>query len=232
MTILAHQHSKDSFEKYVKDYNFGTIPPTKIVIHHTAVPTKDQWKGRETLAGIRKHYESKGWPSGPHLFIAEDGIWTFTPMSEVGTHARAGNGSWIARSRPSWYSIGIEVVGNYDTGVWEGKTKDNVMSALKVLMDTLGLKNEDLTFHRDWNPTHCPGLAIKKDWLLKELEVFGMHGQPEPSPWAKDGWEWARELGLDLSIHPQQEVHAEWIFAILKKLNDIRYAENSSNKSL
>ena len=223
MNIIGKVFTKEQFTEYVKGYDFGSIPPTKLVIHHTWKPTKDAWGGKRTLEGIKRYYEGKGWYAGPHIFVAEDGIWLFTPMNEVGIHAGKGNGSWKwSRKTPTWYSLGIEVVGDYDTRRWEGKTKENALHVIKTLRDTLEINNEDTTFHRDYSNKTCPGEAITKDWLFQELENMGRHSQGEPSPWAVDGWNWQQELGLDLTVHPHQQVSAEWVFAILKKLNDLK----------
>ena len=223
MNILGIQLTLEDFKEYVKGYNFGKLPPDRLVIHHTWKPRIDDWNGKTTLKGLKSYYEGKGWNAGPHLFIAEDGIWLFTPMYDVGIHAASGNAGYKF-GRLQWYSLGIEVVGDYDTKEWTGKTKQNALGAIKILKDHLKIDNEKVFFHRDFSNKTCPGAAIQKAWLFQELEMFG---KPAPvvndnvSPWAKDGWEWAQGLSLDNSIHPQKQVTAEWVFAIMKKLADI-----------
>lgn len=231
------------FRKYVWDYDFGSIKPTSIVIHHTWKPRKNDWKGETTLEGIRRYYDDeKGWSAGPHLFIAEDGIWLFTPLKDVGIHAGEGNATWSFLGRESKgyrgligsklkeYSLGIEVVGDYDVDRWSGQTLKNALGTIKILMSRLSIPTESVYFHRDFASAKksCPGYAITKDWLFAELAKLDADGEPtvqpdsQPSSWAQDAWDWQREHGLDLTILPHQKVEAEWVFAILKKALEIK----------
>jgi N-acetylmuramoyl-L-alanine amidase CwlA len=219
MKIIGEKKTRDEFETYVKTYDFGSIKPSGIVLHHTWKPTKEDWNGKKSIDALKRYYEGMGWKAGPHIFVAEDGVWLFTPMYNVGIHAGVGNSTSDRFGRITGYTIGIEVVGNYDKEVWSGKTKNNVLSVLRILKKHLGIDNEKITFHRDWMPKTCPGNAITKAWVYGELEK--LEGTETVSSWAFDGWQWQRELGLDLSVIPQQQVTAEWIFTILKKLQDI-----------
>ncbi|MBU1017743.1 peptidoglycan recognition protein family protein [Patescibacteria group bacterium] len=162
MEIINKRLTLHEFRDYIKGYYFGSLPANKLVIHHTWRPTRESWQGEQTIAGLKNYYEGKGWKVGSHLFIADDGIWLFTPMQKNGIHA----GSLNLRS------IGIEVVGNYNVEKWSGETKTNALGAIKVLMERLGLTENDLFFHRDVSSKSCPGWAITKEWLFKELTVF------------------------------------------------------------
>jgi len=162
---IKKNFSLKEFEKYVKAKDFGELPPTFIVIHHTWKPTVDDWNGKKTMDALDNYYRGLGWGgNGPHLFIAEDGIWLFTDMYDVGIHAGAGNGTL-----KSGYSIGIEVVGNYDNAVWEGETYDNTVGVIKILQEKLGIPDKEIAFHRDFSSKSCPGWAITKDWVLNQL---------------------------------------------------------------
>ena len=163
MNIIGQCLTRDEFTEYVATKNFGTLPANKLVIHHTWRPTKESWAGEPTLFAIKRYYERKGWNAGPHLFVAEDGIWLFTDMAKDGIHAGAGNHR----------SIGIEVVGDYNNQVWEGETKLNALHVIITLLKRLGLdSSRQLLFHRDFSTKTCPGTAITKDWLYKELTNF------------------------------------------------------------
>lgn len=162
MEIINRRLTLNAFLEYIKNYNFGTLPADKLVIHHTWRPTKETWSGQRSINGLKGYYERKGWKVGPHLFIADDGIWLFTPMRKDGIHA--------ARLNPR--SIGIEAVGDYNTEKWSGKTKSNTLGAIKALMEQLSLTENDIYFHRDASPKSCPGWAITKEWLFKELKSF------------------------------------------------------------
>lgn len=238
LTILGKGLKAEEFVRLAKSYDFGKIKPDSLVIHHTWRPTKAEWKGASTLEGVRLYYEGLGWTAGPHLFVSENLIWLFTPMNQVGIHAGNGNAVWErlgkeyrgfkgpVGSRLKSYSIGIEVVGDYDAAPWTGKTKDNALTTIKVLMSVLGISTENVRLHRDFSQKSCPGWAITKDWLGAELAKLDSDGgktgyQGEPSEWAKSSWEWQRKLGLDLSVSPSQPVSAEWVFAIVKKVSDL-----------
>jgi len=160
MEIINLKLDLAEFKKYVSEYYFGSEPANKLVIHHTWRPTAKMWKGQKSIDGLKTYYEKKGWSAGPHLFIARDGIWLFTPMRNDGIHAKTLNHC----------SIGIEVVGDYDKRKWSGKTKENALGAIKILMDSLGIPEEEIYFHRDVSPKTCPGKAITKEWLLEELK--------------------------------------------------------------
>ena len=173
LPIINQRLSLDEFRAYVKAYNFGTLPANKIVVHHTWRPTKEQWGGQRSILGLKSYYEGKGWPAGPHLFVAEDGIWLFSPMRQNGIHA----GNLNDRS------IGIEVVGDYDQQVWSGQTKNNALGVINSLKERLGVTNDRIYFHRDVSSKSCPGHAITKEWLFKELEVNRFSAvNPVPTP--------------------------------------------------
>lgn len=115
----------------------------------------DQWKGQRSINGLKSFYEGKGWSAGPHLFIGPDGVWLFTPMNQTGIHASEGN----------YKSIGIEIVGDYDNGVWQGEIKNNVVGVVKALMEKLRIGDDMIKFHRDYSTKTCPGTAITKEWV-------------------------------------------------------------------
>lgn len=160
MNIINKKLSLEDFKAYISSFNFSPLNPTKIVLHHTWRPTVEEWQGQKSINGLKSFYEAKGWIAGPHLFIWEDGIWLFSPMNIVGIHAAAGNTK----------SIGIEIVGDYDNEVWNGKTKDNVLGALKALMQKLNIKEDNVHFHREYSPKSCPGNAITKEWVIDQLK--------------------------------------------------------------
>lgn len=164
MEIINRCLALNEFRHYLKNYNFGALPANKLVIHHTWRPTKESWQGQKSIQGLKSYYEGKGWPAGPHLFIAEDGIWLFSPMRHDGIHAGELNHR----------SVGIEVVGDYDTEQWSGKTKSNALGAIKSLMEQLGLAEKDIFFHRDVSPKSCPGWAIAKEWLFQEISSLNL----------------------------------------------------------
>lgn len=183
MQILAKKLTKKEFTAYVNQKDFGSIPPSWLVLHHTWSPTLETWNGATSISGLKNYYEGLGWSAGPHIFVAPDGIWLFTDMSHVGIHAGAGNATWIKDGKEyqgysfsgatlKGYSIGIEVVGNYDEKVWEGEVLDNALSCISDLKNKLGISLADIKFHRDYSPKSCPGNAISREWFEKKMQAY------------------------------------------------------------
>jgi len=174
MKIVNKKLTLDEFRKYVKKKDFGSLPPTFLCLHHTWKPTEKDWNGQKTIDGLKRYYEGKGWSAGPHLFIAPDGIWLFTDMYDVGIHAGEGNGSL-----KTGYSIGIEVVGNYDGAKWTGVIKEQTLGVIDCLLEKLKIPESKITFHSDFSSKTCPGAAIKKPWVIEQLHKY-RDAQKEP----------------------------------------------------
>jgi hypothetical protein len=160
--------SPAEFAAYVAGYAFGTLPPSRVVLHHTVVPTAAQWRGLPTMRGMQSYYAGLGWTSGPHLYAAPDGIWLATPMSRVGIHAGTGNGS----VRQGWYSIGLEMVGNFDAAKPGGAVWAHAVAVMAALSARLGIPpRQMITFHRDYTDAKsCPGWAVTKDWVWDAVD--------------------------------------------------------------
>ena len=159
MEIINKCFSKEEFRNYIKNKEVER-EIDKIVLHHTW-DTIEEWKeGKVSVSYYKKMYEKKGWNSGPHLFVAPEGIWLFTDIREQGRHANDGNSG----------SIGIEMVGRYDNKIPSGKIWDNTKSVLKNLLNKFNLSFKNIHFHREYNPNKsCPGRAITKEWLGREI---------------------------------------------------------------
>lgn len=133
-----------------------------LTIHHTAIPTIAQWRGRATMDGLGRFYrDSRGWPAGPHLFIGPDGIWQGTPLSVPGVHA-------IGANATRW---GVEIVGDYTHVAWSEPIRSLAFGALAALLRWRGLAACPATVdgHRDYNKPACPGNAIDLDRVRAEL---------------------------------------------------------------
>ncbi len=163
----------DEFISYVLSKDFGAEPPDTIFLHHTWRPTVDQWRGRDSILAMKAYYERQvwsdengeeheGWPAGPHLFVAEDGIWLFTDLARDGVGVRGQNHR----------SLHLEMVGDYDDALPSGKTWTNSVAALGVLHVRLGLDPKKLMFHRDFSTKSCPGNAVSKEWAIPQLEAW------------------------------------------------------------
>jgi N-acetylmuramoyl-L-alanine amidase-like protein len=160
----------EQFATHCAGYNFGSVPPDYVVLHHTANPdaswaplssdVRTKWDRNEhgmseaqiklkrklQLDGIMHYYrDTLHWNAGPHLFCDDKYIWLFTPMYDVGIHAASGN-SYRDSKKKLHYSIGIEVVGYYEHVRWPEKVAHNVGMALAILRRRLG------TFSLDYRP--------------------------------------------------------------------------------
>ena len=94
--MIGRRLSIAEWLSYVASYQFGAVAPSRLVLHHTFVPTVDQWAGLRSMQGMQRYYGGKGWTAAPHVYAAPDGIWLFTPMKDVGIHAGTGNSAVAA----------------------------------------------------------------------------------------------------------------------------------------
>jgi len=106
----------------------------------------------------------QGWSAGPHLFVADDLIWVFTPLTTSGRHS------------PSWNMIswGVEMLGEYEDEDFGGGVRDNAVAALASLHALLGREPKTLRFHKeDPKTTHksCPGRNVNKEELIRQVEA-------------------------------------------------------------
>jgi hypothetical protein len=166
----------DEFAAFVETKRFGWRPPNRIFLHHTWQPTREQWKGKQTLLAIKNNYEGYtwtdsqgrvhiGWTAGPHLFVADDGIWLFTDLARDGVGVKGHNHR----------SLHLEMVGNYDQRLPDGPTLANTVAALGALHNRLGLDPKDLLFHRDYSYKSCPGNMVTKEWIIPKIEDWIAH---------------------------------------------------------
>src|SRR6266851_1193049 len=104
--IVGHGFTPEEFDHYVASLIFGAWRPQFVVLHNTASPRLSQWHsvpGVQRMRGLETYYrDTQGWSAGPHLFVADDLIWVFTPLTTSGVHA------------PSWNHVswGVEMVGD------------------------------------------------------------------------------------------------------------------------
>jgi hypothetical protein len=212
---IGAPYSLDAFCAYVASYDFGSVLPDQLVIHNTANPdaswaplgTSDAtwWdrdeatlsptairnKRKAQLDAIKAYYVSLGWDAGPHLFVDEKWIWLFTPMREIGIHAKEGNSYHDVAGRLH-YSLGIEVVGWYGAIGWPAAIQTLLRGAIQALRDRLktfqivyregphhtpAAHQGSIAFHRDYNKPSCPGATITPAYAIPILRA-----DPPPAP--------------------------------------------------
>lgn len=162
--IVGRGFSATEFARYVASLKFGPWRPRFVVLHNTATPTLARWHdhpGAERMRNLADYYRGLGWSAGPHLFVADDLIWVFSPLDAPGVHSP----SW---NRSSW---GVEIVGDFDIEPFEGAIRENAIEALAALHLAAHLDSHTLRLHReDPETTHaCPGRNIDKADVIRRL---------------------------------------------------------------
>ncbi|HNP71037.1 MAG TPA: N-acetylmuramoyl-L-alanine amidase [Kouleothrix sp.] len=180
--MIGRQLSIRDWLAYIAGYQFGAVAPSRLVLHHTFVPTVAQWAGLRSMQGMQRFYAGKGWSAAPHVYAAPDGIWLFTPLKDVGIHAGTGNSGYT--NGAFWYSIGLEMVGNYDSARPSGAVWENAKAVMGGIAKRLAIAPRQLiSFHRDYtNQKSCPGWAVTKDWVFGEVDAWLANTTPPPPP--------------------------------------------------
>src|SRR5882762_4890813 len=164
--IVGQSFSVDAFRQYVDTISFDTWRPQFVVLHNTGAPKLADWHrvaGSVRMRNLESFYrDTQQWSAGPHLFVADDFIWVFTPLNVSGVHS------------PSWNSIawGVEMVGDYEVEAFDPSVRENVLSALTSMHATLGLDPNTLRLHKeDPKTTHnCPGKNIVKAEIISGIQ--------------------------------------------------------------
>ena len=164
--IVGQRYSPEEFDRYVNNLTFGPWRPAFVVVHNTATPSLTQRPAGFTRAhidGLVTYYrDQKGWSAGPHVFVDQNGLWVFTPLTARGVHS------------PSWNDVawGVETLGDYAKDVFEEPIRGHLLSCLESLHAVLNLDPRGLRFHKeDPQTTHtgCPGKNLSKADLLSAL---------------------------------------------------------------
>jgi hypothetical protein len=177
--IVGTNFTAAEFDHYMATVQFNAWRPQFVVLHNTAVPKLSEWhnvSGSARMQGLANFYQNqKKWSAGPHLFVADDFIWVFTPLNVSGVHS------------PSWNNIawGVEMVGDYEVEAFDPSVRENVLSALTSMHATLGLDPNTLRLHKeDPLTTHnCPGKNIVKAGIISGIQqclVARMPGEHQP----------------------------------------------------
>lgn len=168
--IEGKAHTLAEFEARLAKLNFSTFQfkPSFCVLHNTGIPTFKAWHsvpGEKRMAALERYYrDEKGWSAGPHLFIADDLIWTFTPLWLQGTHA------------PSWNPVawGAEMVGDYDSEALNRGVYANMIGALTAMHRLGGMSPTTLRLHKEDPQTKhygCPGKNVDKANVIASIRA-------------------------------------------------------------
>jgi len=157
--IVGKGFTANQFDEYVQSVQFGVWRPRFIVLHNTFIPRIADWHqvpGQQRMQNLQHYYrDTQHWSAGPHLFVADDLIWVFTPLNTSGVHS------------PSWNAIswGVELVGDYSTEDFSPAIQSNATSALAALHALGAINPESLKLHKeDIKTSHknCPGPNVVK----------------------------------------------------------------------
>jgi hypothetical protein len=167
--IIGTKFSDEGFAEYCTDLGLGTWRPSFIVVHNTGDPRLSEWHdypGEQRMRGLVGYYrDDMGWSGGPHLFVADDGIWVFTPLSVPGVHS------------PSWNAVswGVELVGDYDHEPFGDAVKGHALSALATLHQLAGWRESNIRLHKDDPKTmhnYCPGANVDRVELESGIDTL------------------------------------------------------------
>ena len=187
MVIDGRVMAEGEFVTYIEGLAMPEPLPTRVFLHHTWKPTRESWNGASTIYAMKRYYEQQrwrdlggklreGWTAGPHLFVADDGIWLFSDIRYDGVGVLGHNTG----------TRHLEMVGNYDDELPSGATLQNTIAALGILHVKLGLDIANLNFHRDFSSKTCPGRAVTKAWIIPQvarwIEAYKRSKAPAPAP--------------------------------------------------
>ena len=170
--IVGKAFDAEGFAAYCATLKWDKWKPSFIAIHNTGNPDLAMRpKGFEQKhMGFLEHYykvEQK-WRAGPHLFVDDNKIWVFTPLTTQGRHS------------PSWneIAIGVEMLGNYNKDSFSSgrglAVRRNAVRAVAALSKALGLSPDTIRFHKeDTATTHkeCPGKNVSKAEFVAEVKA-------------------------------------------------------------
>lgn len=172
--------SPADFRRYLSQQKFTGWRPQGIVLHNTDHPqlhsyargSKSYEGWHETKGGVVQRlkniahgYRTRGWKSGPHLFVDDEQIWIFTPLTVSGTHSPSYNATHWA----------IEMVGNYSLEPFNEKVRDLTVAALAIMCEVRGLDPDKIIRHgSDPKTSHhdCPGKNVSLDDIKKRVRTY------------------------------------------------------------
>lgn len=166
--IVGRGMNAAQFDAYVAELPMSTWRPKFCVAHNTGIPTFANWHrvpGPRRMTALEEYYrDDKGWSAGPHVFVADDLIWPFTPLYTPGVHA------------PSWNQIawGVEAVGDFNSETIPAPLFGNLIAVFTTLHRKGSMDPAKLRLHReDPLTTHkvCPGDHLSKSALIAGVQT-------------------------------------------------------------
>jgi hypothetical protein len=171
------------------DFSKAAWAPRMFVLHNTGQPSLKQWLGggatpEARLRNLETYYKGLRWHSGPHWFVAPDGIWEFCDPLQDGVHCSCANR----------VAFGCEMVGDYATEPFDSgpgaQVRDNAVHVIATVFKTFGWRPDPLVLwerglafhHHCTRDRHdCPGKNVHRADLVTRV-LRAMHTAEPPSP--------------------------------------------------
>ena len=189
------------------------MTPQYITIHSTGNPSSTARNERGWLTNP-SNTRTASW----HIVVDEKEAIEAIPLNEVAWHAGDGNG------QGNRASIGIEIC---ESGNRE-KTLRNAVQLVAKLLKERGWGVDRLRRHFDWSGKICPRILQPNNWAGWEQfkrdvqkEISGgetVSTKNQPSPWAKNAWDWAKKEGLLDGTRPKDNLTREEFAVVLQKV--------------
>jgi len=163
MKIVNRRMSPEQFKKYLsKLVVWRTVD--KLVFHHTSSPI-EIWQGSASMLHYWNLYRSRGWKSGPHIFIAPDGIWLFTPIGKKGM---------CSSPAANKNSIHIEIVGRYFD---KEPDNENICKNTAIVAHQLAkffelIPGKDFYTHKFFEPFGGCSENVNADWVIRQIDKY------------------------------------------------------------
>lgn len=189
--LVAKRYSPDEFREYLNNIHLdGNFNPKYVTLHHYSksisifkqgITDKDILSITNTPQGIGRN------DSGSHVFIDQNGIWVFRPLNRRAVHANTLND----------VSIGVNLVGNYDSETLPDSIKTNATQAIAAIDQWLGKPASSLKFHReDHVGVTCPGSRLVKVDFVSAIAAIMTPTITPPRPTLVTAAEKARKAGF------------------------------------
>lgn len=155
----------EEFEERVRTFAWqGSV--TAFHMHHTADPIAT-WRGEASVESIRRYHVNvrKYRDFAQHVTLGPDGsIWLGRDWNLAPASATGHNG-YDFQYRPFM----VETFGDFRTDKLDGAQLANLVRMIAAVQERFGLPAEAIKFHKEMQPTECPG-ALDKGALIAAVK--------------------------------------------------------------
>jgi hypothetical protein len=166
LPLIIETFTTPRFAAAVAAFDWGAGRIGEVHWHHTYIPNHAHFRARggERLVRdmYRYHTATRGWRHlGQHVTIDPDGViwrgrpWNLAPASAVGHN---GHDDGV-------HPFMFEMIGDFRAGhdALTGAQLDAALLVTAIVQRRFGLGADALRFHREMQPTSCPGDLDKAD---------------------------------------------------------------------